>query len=253
MNKPPALNLLLGGTNDGELGSVETPPLLRLIRPTTFVVWLVIFCVELVTVVSTGKSTNLLALVLSTLVFGGVHVQFWYEESEQGRRFHRTLERMRGRMYEDDDTGLPNSRHFVFELRRQMMRSVRSGHGFSLVLTDIGNWEKAKSREDRMLRDMTRALRQTVGESDFVAHLQGAIFAAIVLDERDRSAADKADTLLSALGGCIPMELAGPCFPVISLSGYEGELEVRDYLRRAQRDLVSARGHCMTSPPSSFR
>ena len=252
MNKPPALNLLLGGSNDSELGSVETPPLLRLIRPATFVVLLLTYCVELMTVISTGKSTNWLALGLSTLVFVGVHIQFWYEESEQGRRFHRTLARMRGRMYEDEDTGLPNSRHFVFELRRQMMRSVRSGHGFSLVLTDVGNWEKARGHEERMLRDMTRALRQTVGESDFVAHLQGAVFAAIVLDEPDRSAANKAETLLTALGGCIPMDLAGPCFPVLSLSGYEGELEVRDYLRRAQRDLVGARSHCMTSPPPSL-
>jgi GGDEF domain-containing protein len=253
MNKPPALNLLLGASNDRALGSVETPPVMRLIRPATFVIWLVIFCVELQTVISTGKSTNLLALLLSTLVFGGVHVQFWYEESEQGRRFHRTFERMRGRMYEDDDTGLPNSRHFVFELRRQMMRSVRSGCGFSLVLTDVGNWDQAKGHEERILRDITRSLRQNVGEADFVAHLQGAIFAAVLLDERDRSAADKSETLFSALGGCIPVDLAGPCFPVISLSGYEGELEVRDYLRRAQRDLVEARAHCMTSPPSSLR
>ena len=253
MNKPPALNLLLGTSSDGALGSVETPPLLRLVRPATFVVWLLIFCVELQTVISTGKPTNLLAIFLSTLVFGGVHVQFWYEESEQGRRFHRTLERMRGRMYEDDDTGLPNSRHFVFELRRQMMRSVRSGRGFSLVLTDVGNWDQAKGHEGRILRDTTRALRQNVGESDFVAHLQGAIFAAVLLDDRDRTAAAKAETLLSALGGCIPVDLAGPCFPVISLTGYEGELEVRDYLRRAQRDLVGARSRCMTSPPATLR
>lgn len=245
MNKPPALNLLLGTSTDQGLGSVETPPLLRLVRPATFVVWLLIFCVELQTVISTGKSTNLLALALSTLVFAGVHVQFWYEESEQGRRFHRTLDRMRGRMYEDEDTSLPNSRHFVFELRRQMMRSVRSGRGFSLVLTDVAGWEKLHGRESRILRDISRGLRQNVGESDFVAHLQAGIFAAILLDERDRSAADKSHTLFTTIGVTIPVELAGPCFPVVSLTGYEGELEVRDYLRRAQRDLVAARGQSL--------
>lgn len=247
MNKPPALNLLLGTSNDQALGSVETPPLLRLIRPATFVVWLVIFCVELQTVISTGESTNLLALGLSTLVFTGVHVQFWYEESEQGRRFHRTLDRMRGRMYEDEQTALPNSRHFVFELRRQMMRSVRSGRGFSLVLTDIAGWEMVKGREERILRDVSRGLRQNIGESDFVAHLQQGVFAAILLDEQDRSAVDKSHTLFNVIGSAIPVELAGPCFPVVSLSGYEGELEVRDYLRRAQRDLVTARSQGLPS------
>lgn len=243
MNKPPGMSLLFGSTNDKALGSVEAPPILRLIRPATFVIWLVIFCVELQTVVSRGTGTNLLAMALSTAVFGGVHIQFWYEESEQGRRFHRNIDRMRGRVYEDEDTGLPNSRHFVFELRRQMMRSVRSGKGFSLVLTDIGGWEKAKGREERILRDMTKALRQSVGESDFVAHLQGSIFAAILLDGREHSAAEKAEGMVAVIGSCIPNELAATCYPVVSFTGYQGELEVRDYLRRAQRDLVGARAH----------
>ncbi len=249
MNKPPGLNALLFATTteSSELGSVETPPILRLIRPATFVIWLLVFCIEAQTVISTGNNANFLVLILSTALFAGVHMQFWYEESEQGQRFHRTLERMRGRIYEDDSTGLPNSRHFVFELRRQMMRSVRNGRGFSLVLTDIGGNDKAKNIEQRILPGITKVLRQSLGESDFVAHLQGCIFAAMVVDDRDRSAAEKADGLLTAIGSCIPLELAGTLYPVVSFTGYEGELEVRDYLRRAQRDLLEARSHCMTT------
>ena len=126
-------------------------------------------------------------------------MQFWYEESEQGRRFHRTLERMRGRIYEDDSTGLPNSRHFVFELRRQMMRSVRNGRGFSLVLTDLGGCGKRKrQRGPHPPRHLQGPPPVASAKSDFVAHLQGAIFAAIITDDRDRSAAEKADGLLTA-------------------------------------------------------
>ena len=178
MNKPPGLNALLFATTteSSELGSVETPPILRLIRPATFVIWLLVFCIEAQTVISTGNNANFLVLILSTALFAGVHMQFWYEESEQGQRFHRTLERMRGRIYEDDSTGLPNSRHFVFELRRQMMRSVRNGRGFSLVLTDIGGNDKAKNIEQRILPGITKVLRQSLGESDFVAHLPGMHF-----------------------------------------------------------------------------
>ncbi len=243
MNKPPGLNSFLFPSSDpGEMGSVEIPPALRILRPATFALWLLIFCIEAVNlVVTSGGNAHWLILALSTLLFVGVHVQFWYEESEQGRRFHRTIERMRGRIYEDELTGLPNSRHFVFELRRQMMRSVRNGRGFSLVLTDIGGMEASKGDEERLLTPAAKGLRHAIGEGDFVAHLQGKIFGAIVLDDRERSAAEKADAVLSALGSCIPLQQAGQLYPVVSLTGYEGELEVRDFLRRAQRDLLAAR------------
>ncbi|MCL6644703.1 MAG: hypothetical protein K6U88_06955 [Dehalococcoidia bacterium] len=52
-----------------------------------------------------------------------------------------------------------------------------------------------------------------------------------------------AEALLPALAACIPNEYATRLTPVVSLTGYEGELEVRDFLRRAQRDLVAARNH----------
>lgn len=253
MNKPPGLNALFGAPADGPLGSVETPPVLRLIRPATFLIWLVIFCVQLQTVISTGTGANLMVVGLSTALFAGVHLQFWYEESEQGQRFGRALQRIRGRVYEDDKTGLPNSRHFVFELRRQMMRSVRSGRGFSLVLTDIGGWERVRPQEERVVNAIARSLRQSVGESDFVARLQGAIFAAVVMDERDRSAAEKADSILSAIGACIPLEYAGSSYPIVSFTGYEGELEVRDFLRRAQRDLQAAQSYCMSGTQQNLR
>lgn len=243
MNKPPMLSaFLLPSAEQNELGSVESSLLVRMVRPVTFALWIIIFCVEAQTIIS-GNGSNFLVIGLSTLLFAGVHVQFWYEESEQGRRFHRALDRMRGRIYEDDTTGLPNSRHFVFELRRQMMRSVRNGRAFSLVLTDFGGFEKLKAGDERFLPSVARVMRQTLGEGDFVAHLQGPVFAAVIADERDRTAADKADSLLPALGSCIPLESANQMFPVVSLSGYEGELEVRDFLRRAQRDLVSARSN----------
>ena len=254
MNKPPALNALFFSSNEQrELGSVETSPVMRFIRPAALAVWLIVFCVEAQTVVSTGVSANWMVIVGSTLLFAGVHVQFWYEESEQGRRFHRAVERMRGQIYEDDDTGLPNSRHFVFELRRQMMRSVRNGRGFSLVLTDFGGFDKAAGHEDKIIPAVTRSFRHSLADGDFIAHLQGPIFAGIIMDDRERSAAEKADNLLQALGACIPLDLAGDVFPVVSLSGYEGELEVRDFLRRAQRDLLGARSQGTVVPAQPRR
>jgi len=254
MNKPPVLNaFLFQSTEQTELGSVESPLLLRLLRPMSLALRLVIFAFEAQTVVSTGGQGNFLVIFLSTALFAGIHAQFWYEQSEQGRRFHRALDRMRGRIYEDEMTGLPNSRHFVFELRRQMMRSVRNGRGFSLVLTDFGGFDRVKPSDDRFLPAVSRALRHAVGEGDFVAHLQGPIFAAIISDDREQTAAEKADGLLPSLGSAIPLEYANQLFPVVSLSGYEGELEVRDFLRRAQRDLAGARANGPVVTPATVR
>ena len=254
MNKPPMLNaFLFQSTEQNELGSVESPLLLRMLRPLTFTLWLIIFCIEAQTVISTGGNGNLLIILLSTGLFAAIHAQFWYEQSEQGRRFHRALDRMRGRIYEDESTGLPNSRHFVFELRRQMMRSVRNGRGFSLVLTDFGGYDRLKPGDERFLPSVSRALRHAVGEGDFVAHLQGPIFAAIISDDREQTAAEKADNLLPSLGSAIPPEYAHQVFPVVSLSGYEGELEVRDFLRRAQRDLAGARANGPVVTPATVR
>lgn len=254
MNKPPVLNaFLFPSAEQNELGSVESSLLLRLMRPVSLGLWLVIFAVEVQTVITTGNRGNLLVIALSTVLFAGIHAQFWYEQSEQGRRFHRALDRMRGRIYEDESTGLPNSRHFVFELRRQMMRSVRNGRGFSLVLTDFGGFERVKANDERLLPAVSRALRHAVGEGDFVAHLQGPIFAAIITDDREQTAAEKADLLLPALGSAIPHEYANQMFPVVSLSGYEGELEVRDFLRRAQRDLAGARANGPVVTPETVR
>lgn len=254
MNKPPMLNAFLFPTTEqGELGSVESPLLLRLLRPLTFTLWLIIFCVEAQTIISTGGHANFLIIGLATALFAGIHVQFWYEQSEQGRRFHRALDRMRGRIYEDENTGLPNSRHFVFELRRQMMRSVRNGRGFSLVLTDFGEFDRVKPSEERFFPAVSRAMRHAVGEGDFVAHLQGPIFAAIISDDAENTAAEKADNMLPALGSAIPQEYAARLFPVVSLSGYEGELEVRDFLRRAQRDLAGARANGPILTPATVR
>ncbi len=242
VNKPAGLSIFLFPSSDQKaLGSVRTPTVMRFLRPATFGLWLIIFSVQLTAIVTTGAGGNWLVLLLSTALFAGVHIQFWYEESDRGRRVHHAIERMRGRLYEDEATGLANSRHFVFELRRQMTRSVRNGRGFSLLLTDIAGLEPGAENDPKMLQTVARALRPVVQDGDFLAHLQGATFAAIVLDDREATAAAKSDLVFAALASSIPHSLADTLYPVVSFTGYEGELQVRDFLRRSQRDLLANR------------
>lgn len=239
MNKPPVVSIFfLPSATDGAMGTVELPAFLRFMRPVTFGLWILIFAVQVQQVSASQSEANWFVLFLSTLLFGGVHVQFWYEESEQGRRFHRTLDRMRGQIYEDDSTGLPNSRHFVFQLRRQMTRSVRNGRGFSLVLVNFAGPQNIAT-SDRVLSAAARSLRQVVSDCDFVARLQGANFGAVVLDEGSMTATDKAGRIKEWLSANIPEALDGHIDPLVAITGYEGELEVRDFLHRAQRDLMA--------------
>ena len=150
MNRPPTLNaFLVGGVETNALGSVTASPYIRAMRPATFALWVILTVAEAASILLNGQGGAWLILALSTLLFVGVHLQFWYEESERGRHVHQALDRIRGRIYEDDSTGLPNSRHFVFELRRQMMRSVRNGRGFSLVLTDLNGLDPREQERAR--------------------------------------------------------------------------------------------------------
>ena len=238
MNKPPSLNFFFAGAENA-MGSVEAAPIIKVMRPATFALFFIMAAAQAISIVTTGEGGSWLILVLSTGLFAAVHLQFWFEESEQGRKVQVALDRVRGKIYEDDSTGLPNSRHFVFELRRQMMRSVRNGRGFSLALTDLNGLDPRE--QERALPAVGKALRHASTDGDFIAHLEGPVFAAIIQDDRDRSTTDKADSLLDALASIIPPDRSADVRPLVSLTGYQGELEVRDFLRRAQRDLVGAR------------
>ncbi|MFN0147117.1 MAG: GGDEF domain-containing protein [Dehalococcoidia bacterium] len=247
MNKPPTLSFLFPGAESDELGSVNTMPVMRVLRPAVFALWFIVTAAEAIALVTTGEIGNLYIALLFTGLFAVVHLQFWWEESEQGRRVARSVERARGKIYEDEATGLPNSRHFVYELRRQMMRSVRSGRGFSLVLTDLNGL--APKEAALALPMVAKALRHSVAEGDFVAHLEGPVFAAIVADDREQSAAEKADQMWRGIAAIVPADRAASVRPVVSSTGYQGELEVRDFLRRAQRDLVGARSMGAAAAP----
>ena len=237
MSRPPiGIQLLFPSLGTAkEFGSVEPPALLHVLRPLTVLLWLVVFAIQGYAIVVGGGTFSWVALVLSTVLFVGVQGQAWYEESEQGRRFHRSLERLRGQIYEDTATSLPNSRHFVFQLRRQMVRSVRNGARFSLVLLSIDRSDQDGAPSEEALRTTAKSLRHAMSEGDFVARLQGPTFGALVLDDPARSATVKAREIEELVA-----ENLGDA-PLCSISGYEGELEVRDFLSRAQRDLHASR------------
>lgn len=240
MNKPSGVGLFFFPSSSDELGSVELPPILRYMRPITFGLWLFVFAIEVHSAATTSAGINWAFLIMTTLLFAGVHAQFWLDESDQGRRAREGFERMRGQIYEDDDTGLPNSRHFVFQLRRQMMRSVRNGRGFSVVLATVNGPNDSSNPGDSVLRAASSAIKECLGDGDFIARLQGSSFGAIVLDDADGTATDKAEQVKEWLADVVGRSSRNDITAAVSITGYEGELEVRDFLRRAQRDLQAS-------------
>ncbi len=229
----------LSGSAGGR-DSVEAPPLVRILRWLTLVLWVVVFAAQFQAVVS-GAPVQWMLLGLTTALFVGVHVQFWYEESQRGRQVHRVIDRMRGRIYEDDLTGLPNGRHFLFELRRQMMRSLRDGRGFAIALAEVRSTDEAQPVDDDLLKTLARALGQALDASDFLARLRASSFAAIIHDDDDMLSSQKASVVGEVLVAAIPLERLTTLQPAVSVTCYEGESQIRAVLQRVQDDFTRAR------------
>lgn len=235
---PTAIGSLFGFTQDKD--SVEAPPLVRMLRWVTLVLWVVVFAAQFQAVVS-GAPVQWTLLGLTTVLFVGVHVRFWYEESQRGRQVHRVIDRMRGRIYEDDLTGLPNGRHFLFELRRQMMRSLRDGRGFAIALADVQSSDPSRPVDDELIKVLSRSLGQALDPSDFLARLQATTFAAIIHDDEDMVSSQKASVVGEVLVAAIPLDRLTAVQPAASITCYEGEGQIRALLQRVQDDFGRAR------------
>ena len=62
MNKPPGLNFLSGMVEADDLGSVRTAPLLRLLRPATLALWLIITAAQVVAFISSGATQGMIVV-----------------------------------------------------------------------------------------------------------------------------------------------------------------------------------------------
>jgi len=214
---------------------------LRLVHPLVSGLWLAALAgVAFLTLSSPSIPVLILAgLMLMLFVMSGI--QFRYERAEQDELVERSAAGMRGRLYEDDLTALPNSRHFVAELRRRMIRASRSGRVFALALAHLEGFEAAGIEENQVLPQLGRAIRKAVDDGDFVARLENMVFVAAMAEGADEATADKVEAMRWGIAASLPPEVADSILVVTSVTLYAGETEVRDILRRAQLDLDEAR------------
>lgn len=214
---------------------------LRLLRPLVLVFWVIAFAGETYLAVAEPATPIFILIGLSFILFLISRMQFAYEREEQDELVERSAAGMRGRLYEDDLTALPNSRHFVAELRRRMIRASRSGRVFALVLANIEGFDATSPDAPQVLPAVGRAVRRAVDDGDFVARLEGMVFVAAVGDGASEATAEKVEAMRWGIAACLPPEIAGSVLVVTSVTLYAGETEARDILRRAQLDLDEAR------------
>lgn len=214
---------------------------LKLVRPAVNVLWLITFAAEGYLAFVLPQMQVFILLALTTVLFLGSLVQVQFERAEQDDLVERSAAGMRGRLYEDDLTALPNSRHFVAELRRRMIRASRSGRVFALALAQLDGFAPGALDENQVFPPLGRAIRKSVDDGDFVARLEGMVFVAVISDGASDSTRDKVEAMRWGIAGVLPPEAAESINVVTSITLYAGETEVRDLLRRAQLDLDEAR------------
>ncbi len=84
----------------------------------------------------------------------------------------------------DTLTGLPNRRFFLAHLQQALGNAQQLGMAKALLFIDLDNFKPINDtlghdRGDQLLRDVAKALRKSVRDSDFVARLGGDEFAVI--------------------------------------------------------------------------
>ncbi|MGZ8901777.1 MAG: GGDEF domain-containing protein, partial [Limisphaerales bacterium] len=100
----------------------------------------------------------------------------------------------------DHLTGLANRRRFERQLEREVARTLRYGHAFSLLLLDIDHFKQVNDNYgheagDEAIKSLARILQQGTRGIDLAARIGGEEFAIILTETRMKSALEVADRL----------------------------------------------------------
>ncbi len=122
-----------------------------------------------------------------------------------------------------------------------MMRSVRSGCGFSLVMVEVRPINPVFRIGDQIVKTLGRGVHQTIDPADFLARMQACTFAIITEGGGRLRSTEKGNVLSGIVEAGIPVDMASEVRMAVSVTGYGGEMFVRDFLCRVQEDFLEAR------------
>ncbi len=116
------------------------------------------------------------------------------------------------RALHDELTGLPNRPHLEQHLDQGLRLAHREAFGLGVLFLDLDHFKEVNdslghAAGDDLLRAVTRRLRESLREADFLARLGGDEFVAVLMPlHDDRSAIRVADKLIEALTEPFPLD-----------------------------------------------
>jgi diguanylate cyclase (GGDEF)-like protein/PAS domain S-box-containing protein len=123
----------------------------------------------------------------------------------------RNQQELQRRAYHDELTGLPNRAMFMGTLDDTFARVVQDGGQFALMFLDLDrfkriNDELGHAAGDRLLQEVARRLKSSVGEGDIVARLGGDEFVILITHEATLGRIDQlASAILAVMA--LPIQL----------------------------------------------
>ena len=138
--------------------------------------------------------------IAGTLVAGGIVLY----SGRVRRRFDTLLKRSRALANIDSLTGLSNRRHAEEMLSRELKRSARSGHTFSILFLDIDHFKQINDTlghavGDAVLKEFVGVVRQHLREYDIVARWGGDEFLVILPETSNDDVLRVAERIRSAV------------------------------------------------------
>jgi len=130
------------------------------------------------------------------------------QAKEKAEKFARELkdvnEQLREMAFRDGLTGLYNHRYFQDLMDNELSRSQRYKKAFSLMILDLDHFKKINDEYghpvgDIVLKEVSKAIENTIRDSDFAARYGGEEFAVVLPETELRGAAILAERLRKAI------------------------------------------------------
>ena len=150
----------------------------------------------------------------------------------------------------DPLTNIPNRRHFMNEMRKEILRAQRYDNPLSVLMLDLDYFKRINDAHghdvgDYTLQIMTRAALDTLRQTDILGRIGGEEFAALLPETTLETAMDIAERLRVALSQCqVPTIDASVQLTVsIGVSAYNGAPDEtpQSMLKRADVALYAAK------------
>ncbi|MEO8627433.1 MAG: response regulator [Betaproteobacteria bacterium] len=160
-------------------------------------------------------------------------------------------QKLRSLMVQDGLTGLANHSHLQRELERETARALRHDQPLAVAMIDIDHFKQVNDRHghptgDRVLRGLSRFLRQRLRSSDLVARYGGEEFAVLLPSAEGSSARGVLDRLRADFAAILHQNDRDESFHVtfsVGLAALPTYRTGRELLLAADRALYESKAH----------